>query len=134
MTKDGNPNAGTTYDLGDNFPTPVDQREIVDQSFLGLVLFGVKPHDDPVVRNSLAVGDDVLRAETPHGPMWHRFTSDGYGETESGADWDIFDRRRARRSGACGRSCRASAASTTCSPAVTRGPRCAPSPVRPTRG
>ena len=41
----------------------MDEREIVDQSFLGLVLFGVKPH---------------------------RFTHDGYGETASGGDWDIF--------------------------------------------
>ncbi|MBN1527489.1 MAG: hypothetical protein JW895_00390 [Thermoleophilaceae bacterium] len=99
VTKDGNPNAGTTYDLGDNHPAPVDQRTIVDQSFLGLVLFGVKPHDDPVVRNSLAVGDDVLRADTPHGPMWHRFTADGYGETETGADWDIFDAKQGQTLG-----------------------------------
>jgi glucoamylase len=99
VTKDGNPNAPTTYDLGDNHPTPVDQRAVVDQSFLGLVLFGVKPHDDPVVRNSLAVGDRVLKADTPHGPMWHRFTSDGYGETESGADWDIFDQKQGQTLG-----------------------------------
>ena len=31
-----------------------DEREIVDNSFLGLVLFGAKRHDDPVVLNSLA--------------------------------------------------------------------------------
>ena len=53
ITKDGDPNDGSTYELGDNFPRPVDEREIVDQSFLGLVLFGVKPADDPVVLNSL---------------------------------------------------------------------------------
>ena len=35
------------YTLGDNFPRQVDQREIVDNSFLGLVLFGVKRWDDP---------------------------------------------------------------------------------------
>ena len=27
VTKDGNPNAGTTYNLGDNHPAPVDQRD-----------------------------------------------------------------------------------------------------------
>jgi glucoamylase len=90
VTKDANPNDGSDYNLGDNFPRPVDEREIVDQSFLGLVLFGVKPHDDPTVLNSLEVGDEVLKVVTPHGPVWYRFTHDGYGETASGADWDIF--------------------------------------------
>jgi glucoamylase len=90
VTKDGQPDNATTYNLGDNHATPVDQREIVDNSFLGLVLFGVKPFDDPVVKNSLAVGDAQLRADTPAGPVWHRFTFDGYGETSSGGDWDLF--------------------------------------------
>ena len=30
------------------------------------------------------------RGRDPHGPIWHRFTFDGYGETATGADWDIF--------------------------------------------
>jgi glucoamylase len=90
LTKDANPNDGSDYNLGDNFPRPVDEREIVDQSFLGLVLFGVKRHDDSTVLNSLKVGDDVLRVVTPNGPVWHRFTHDGYGETASGGNWDIF--------------------------------------------
>jgi glucoamylase len=90
LTKDADPDDGSTYPLGDNRVQPVDEREIVDQSFLGLVLFGAKPHDDPTVLNSLAVGDRILEGETPHGPIWHRFTFDGYGETDTGADWDIF--------------------------------------------
>jgi glucoamylase len=90
ITKDGNPNDGSTYDPGDNHTQPEDERTIVDQSFLGLVLFGAKPFNDPVIRNSLRVGDKVLRVQTPNGPVWHRFTFDGYGETATGADWDIF--------------------------------------------
>jgi glucoamylase len=90
VTKDGNPNDGTTYDPGDNHVGEEDERAIVDQSFLGLVLFGAKRDDDPVIRNSLAVGDKVLRVRTPNGPVWHRFTFDGYGETATGAQWDIF--------------------------------------------
>jgi glucoamylase len=90
ITKDANPDDGTTYTLGDNFPEPVDEREIVDNSFLGLVLFGAKAWDDPVVRTSLAVGDELLASDTPSGRMWHRFTFDGYGETKTGGDWDIF--------------------------------------------
>jgi glucoamylase len=90
LTKDGTPDDGTMYDVGDNHVGLVDEREVVDQSFLGLVLFGAKPFDDPVIRNSLAVTDKVLRVQTPNGPVWHRFTFDGYGETATGADWDIF--------------------------------------------
>jgi glucoamylase len=90
VTKDANPNDGSTYDPGDNHVGQEDERKIVDQSFLGLVLFGAKRHDDQVIRNSLAVGDQVLRVRTPNGPVWHRFTFDGYGETATGAQWDIF--------------------------------------------
>jgi glucoamylase len=99
ITKDGNPNDGTTYGLGDNFPRPVDEREIVDNSFLGLVLFGVKRWNDPTVLNSLVVGDQAsgnrpdeesLRVETKNGQVWRRFTYDGYGERRDGGDSDIF--------------------------------------------
>src|SRR4051812_2817804 len=91
ITKDANPNDGSTYDLGDNYsPNPVDERRVVDNSFLGLVLFGAKKWNDPTVLNSLAVGDRELRADTPNGPVWHRFSFDGYGETADGGDWNIF--------------------------------------------
>ncbi len=91
VSKDGNPNDGSTYDIGDNFPRDVDEREVVDQSFLGLVLFGVKAHDDATIRNSLAVGDSILEEDTPAGSLFYRFTFDGYGETETGAMWDLFE-------------------------------------------
>jgi glucoamylase len=94
VTKDGKPNSGTTYGLGDNFPRPVDQREIVDNSFLGLVLFGVKRWNDPTVLNSLTVGDrtsaEPLAVDTASGRIWRRFTFDGYGEQRDGGDWNIF--------------------------------------------
>ena len=92
VTKDGNPNDGSTYGLGDNMDRPVDEREIVDNSFLGLVLFGVKPFDDQTILNSLAVGDGQggLLANTRNGQYWRRFTFDGYGEQRDGGDWDLF--------------------------------------------
>ena len=40
LTKDGNPNAGTTYSLGDGGPSAMDQRRVVDPSFLELVRLG----------------------------------------------------------------------------------------------
>ena len=56
VTKDGDPDDGSTYNFGDNFDRPVDEREIVDNSFLGLVLFGVKkwerPDDPELARGS----------------------------------------------------------------------------------
>jgi glucoamylase len=91
ITKDANPNDGSTYDLGDNYsPNPIDERRVVDNSFLGLVLFGAKKWNDPTILNSLAVGDRELRVNTPNGPVWHRFSHDGYGETDDGGDWNIF--------------------------------------------
>ena len=57
LSKDGNPNDGSTYDLGDNHVDMVDERKVVDQSFLGLVLFGAKKFDDATIRNSLTVTD-----------------------------------------------------------------------------
>jgi len=99
VTKDAQPNVGTRYGLGDNYidengDTTVDQREIVDNSFLGLVLFGAKKWNDQTILNSLKVGDETsaypLRDDTPSGPVWHRFTFDGYGEQADGKDWDLF--------------------------------------------
>jgi glucoamylase len=90
VTKDASPDKGTRYELGDNRTEEVDQREIVDNSFLGLVLFGVKPWNDPTVLNSLAVGDAQLAVDTPSGRIWRRFSFDGYGEQADGGDWNIF--------------------------------------------
>ena len=58
------------------------------------MLFGVKKFDDQTVLNSLKVGDETsaypLKVVTPSGPVWHRFTFDGYGEQRDGGDWDLF--------------------------------------------
>ncbi len=89
LTKDGNPNAGTTYNLGDNNVGEVDQRAVVDPSFLELVRLGLRPADDPVVRNTVSVVDSVLGEDTPVGLLWHRFTSDGYGEQADGGPWNV---------------------------------------------
>jgi glucoamylase len=89
LTKDGNPDAGTTYSIGDGGPSAADQRSIVDTSFLELVRLGVKSPDDADIRNSVAVVDDQLGVSTPNGMFWHRFNHDGYGETRAGGPWDI---------------------------------------------
>jgi glucoamylase len=89
LTKDGNPDAGTTYAIGDSGPSTVDQRAVVDPSFLELVRLGVKPADDPNVTNTVSVVDGQLGYDTPVGRFWHRFTYDGYGETLTGGPWNF---------------------------------------------
>ncbi len=91
LTKDGQPNTGTTYGMGDGGPSSVDQREIVDPSFLDLVRYGIEAPDDPAVLSSLPVVDDELKVDTPNGPFWHRFNFDGYGETRTGEQWAITE-------------------------------------------
>jgi glucoamylase len=88
LTKDGNPDAGTTYTIGDSGPSNVDQRRVVDPSFLDLVRLGVLPADDPAVVNTLRVVDEQLGVPTARGFFWHRASFDGYGEKLDGSAWD----------------------------------------------
>jgi glucoamylase len=88
LTKDGNPNAGTTYSVGDSGPT-LDQRAVVDPSFLELVRLGVVAPDDPNILSTLTVVDKQLSVLTPNGRFWHRYSGDGYGEQKNGQPWDV---------------------------------------------
>jgi glucoamylase len=92
------PNVGTTYNIGDSGPNDVDQRRVVDTSYLELVRLGVKPPNDPNIVQTLDVVDSTemldyqkvgLKVDTPNGTFWHRFNFDGYGETREGEPWDI---------------------------------------------
>jgi glucoamylase len=91
LTKDGDPNAGTTYSIGDGGPSSIDQRKVVDASFLDLVRLGVKPATAPDVESTLPVVDRQLGTTTPNGEFWHRYNDDGYGETRTGGEWRITD-------------------------------------------
>ncbi|MGZ4230200.1 MAG: glycoside hydrolase family 15 protein [Solirubrobacteraceae bacterium] len=89
LTKDGNPDAGTTYSVGDSGPAAIDQRRVVDPSFLEMVRLGVKSPDDPKILNTIKVVDQQLSTVTPNGRFWHRYTGDGYGEQRNGGPWEI---------------------------------------------
>jgi glucoamylase len=89
LTKDGNPNAGTTYDIGDSGPNGVDQRSIVDPSFLELVRLGIKAPNDPNILHTIQVVDAQLAVHTPNGTFWHRYNHDGYGEQRDGGPWNV---------------------------------------------
>ncbi len=91
LSKDGNPNLGTPYSLGDGGPAAMDQRRVVDPSFLELVRLGVKAADHPAIVSTLPVVDAQLKVDTPHGPFWRRYDFDGYGETREGGPWVISE-------------------------------------------
>jgi len=86
ITADGDANAGTQIQLSDGGPL-IDQREVLDPSFLELVRLGVLRPDDPRVLNTLTLVDQYLGYSTPNGPFWHRASFDGYGETADGSEW-----------------------------------------------
>ncbi|MGI9004787.1 MAG: glycoside hydrolase family 15 protein [Streptosporangiaceae bacterium] len=82
----GNANAGTKIQLSDGGPL-VDQRRVLDPSFLELVRLGVlRPHD-PRIINTVHLVDKYLGYQTANGPFWHRDSFDGYGEKNNGLQW-----------------------------------------------
>jgi glucoamylase len=86
----GDADAGTKIQVPDGGPL-VDERRIVDPSFLELVRLGVLRADDRDIRSTLEVVDRILRYTTPNGPFWHRSSFDGYGEKRDGSRWDLTD-------------------------------------------
>lgn len=61
---------------------------IVSPDALALVRFGLRAADDPRILNTVKVIDILLKVETPHGPAWHRYNDDGYGERTDGSPFD----------------------------------------------
>ena len=98
VTADGDPESGRPRTIANDGPT-YDEREIVDGGFLELVRLGVKPADDPTIRNSVSVVDDSIRVDTPYGPGWYRYVGDAYGEIaagDPGAPWSGMGDGRGR--------------------------------------
>lgn len=63
-------------------------RNVVGGDFLHLVRLGIRAADDPIVRDSIAVIDRLLKRDLPQGPGWRRYNHDGYGQKDDG---DAFD-------------------------------------------
>jgi glucoamylase len=59
----------------------------VSTDFLQLVRLGLRDPGDGVIRDSIRVIDLLLRADTPSGPAWRRYNSDGYGERADGSPY-----------------------------------------------
>jgi glucoamylase len=69
---------------GGRFPA----RNIVSGDFLELVRLGVRDALDPLIVESVAVIDQVLKRELPQGPCWRRYNHDGYGQKDDGGAFD----------------------------------------------
>jgi glucoamylase len=70
------------------FDPGLSAGEQVSTDFLQLVRLGLRDANDPIVVDTIKVIDRQLRVDTPFGPAWHRYTSDGYGEHADGAPYD----------------------------------------------
>jgi glucoamylase len=85
LSKNGDPNAATTYNLGNGGPD-ADQRTVIDQGFLELPRLGVLKSNDPDVVRSLTLVDAVIRKQVSTGTAFYRYgtptpgTEDGYGD------------------------------------------------------
>jgi glucoamylase len=106
LSKTGDPDAATTYSLGNGGPT-VDQRAVIDGGFQELVRLGELPASDPDVQASLAVLDRQIAVSTPSGTGYYRYgtsaahgSADGYGDcyqpsqtscATTGAPWPPTD-------------------------------------------
>ena len=87
---DEDPNAGIldicNTQPGERYEFPA--KDIVDAGFLELVRYGIRRPLDPLIVDSLAVVDAVLKVETPLGPCWRRYNHDGYGQREDGGPYE----------------------------------------------
>jgi len=87
LSKTGDPDAATSYNLGNGGPT-LDQREVIDAGFLELARLGVLSRRDPDLVRSLPVVDATIRRETESGVGFLRYNGDGYGDRSSdGRPW-----------------------------------------------
>jgi glucoamylase len=62
--------------------------EVISPDILALVRFGLRAADDPRILDSVKVVDATLKTSTENGPVWHRYSDDGYGEDANGQPFD----------------------------------------------
>ena len=74
-----------------NLPT----GDVLSPDALALVRFGLRAADDPRILNTIKAIDETLRVDLPQGPLWYRYTGDGYGENPDGSPFDGIGQGRA---------------------------------------
>ena len=85
---DGTVNPNTAVIQIANHGGQHNARNIVGGDFLQLVRLGVRAADDPLIVDSVAVIDHVLKHDLPQGPSWRRYNHDGYGQKDDGSAFD----------------------------------------------
>jgi glucoamylase len=60
---------------------------VVSPDSLALVRYGLRAPEDPRILNTIKIIDATLKVNTATGPVWHRYTDDGYGEHADGAPY-----------------------------------------------
>ena len=75
-------------------PFQFPAKEIVDGGFLELVRYGVRAPGSKLMEDSLKVIDAILKVDTPHGPCWHRYNHDGFGQRDDGTSYANWGRGR----------------------------------------
>lgn len=74
-----------------NLPKEKQQKravDIVSPGVLALVRFGLRAPSDQRILNTLKVIDATLKKEVSTGPIWYRYTDDGYGEQPDGSPFE----------------------------------------------
>ena len=87
ITENDDPNDGAKLHINSS-SLKADERKILDAGFLELVRLGVKDARDPLIVESLALIDQMIRVNTPAGEAWYRYNHDAYGETPDGGKYD----------------------------------------------
>jgi glucoamylase len=62
--------------------------EQIGVDFLQLVRYGLRSPDDPLIRDTVKLVDELLAVDLSQGPCWYRYTGDGYGEHTDGQAYD----------------------------------------------
>jgi glucoamylase len=76
-------------------PSSYPARDIIDAGFLQLVRYGITHVEDPLIVDSVRVVDATLKIDMPHGPCWHRYNHDGYGQRADGSPFVNWGQGRA---------------------------------------
>jgi glucoamylase len=87
ITQNDDPDDGAKYEINSSTRV-VDERAILDAGFLELVRLGIRDARDPLVAESLALIDQMIKVDTPNGDGWYRYNHDAYGEPANGGNYD----------------------------------------------
>ncbi len=91
-------------------------RQVLSPDALALVRFGLRAADDPRIVDTVRMIDATLKVGLPQGPLWYRYTGDGYGEhgdgsafngTGQGRAWPLLAGERAHYELCAGRTAEA---------------------------